>query len=221
MLVCVPRLYRRRSESLSRLLKYVSDYQAAHGVAPSSLRAIGKAIGTSHTQANRLLKAAVQGQLLVRDANGAIFQRVLPKASPRGIKWVPKIDASWTREIEWKVDPGYGAWLDVDLHRLQLLGDPWLVRFTTPVGGRTPHLNLTHEAWALVDRAADKPINDCWYAFGFEGYTDVGCLSIAGGLWFVNSRRRGGDVRVPKSSVRKLAQIVAVIRPLSSLNTVE
>lgn len=208
------RTYRRKSDSLGRILRHVFDYQAEHGVAPTSMRAIGKAIGTSHTQARRLMGMAVEGRLMEKDPGSLLWRRVIPDATPLGIRWVPKLDASWTRPIVWERDEGYGALLDVELHKLHTMTEPWLVRFTHPRGGSSPHLHLAGGAWALVDRVAPTPRSYNWYLFVYDHRTDVGCLSIRGSQWFANSSRLGDDVRVYRSRLRELFLITAVIRPV-------
>lgn len=66
------RRYRRRSDSLARLLRYFRKYQSKNTVAPTSTRVIGSELGISHMQVARLRRRAVQDALLVFDSAGHV-----------------------------------------------------------------------------------------------------------------------------------------------------
>jgi len=174
------RHYLRNDVAMRRLVAFIAEQQAKNGVAPSPY-SIAIALGTSPSQAKRLIAQAEAGGILRRSQETPLcFDIILNPSHLPGIVHIPSVVCVWTRRIKW-VDKGeQGVWLDRATYRIE--GDPaglWAIRFPErPREGQLPPLRLNEHSLALVRRCSPRDIVDArWYLVEHAGRVIVGSFA--------------------------------------------
>lgn len=216
------RPYLRTSEAYRSLLSYVAKYQKDTGVAPSSFRQIGRAIGTSHAQARRLVLRAERDGLLQKSAPDAVkYEVVRSRATTAGLSWVPRVQCSWTKGIQWVRDEADGVWLDRAVYGIKPGGEPWLWALSFPdsaVDRGAGILRLSGSAMALVRHCQpDKMEYRHWYVIERRNKELIvsSLWRKAKGMWtFRVSARDDHPLVIKQSEVTNVSEILMVtMRP--------
>jgi hypothetical protein len=158
------RRYRRRSDSMARLLKYFSDYQRRNAVAPTSTREIGAELGISHMQVARLRRRAIEDGLLVFDSEGRVAVRRVANATEG--YWcysVPLLRRGPDGRLE-KLDPLRRVVLD--RHLFQAGRPSGLLAIVGPLLRQAPNrLRVTATSTLIVREAKDRTrlARDRWH----------------------------------------------------------
>lgn len=160
------RRYLERGEAMGRLIRFIEKYQAENLVAPS-VYAMAAAVGTSPSQAARLLRDAEEAGILRRSGQSPLrFDVILNPPHLPGIVRIPQVECFWSQRIRWIDSGDRGVRLDRAAHRIK--GDAaglWAIRFPErPRNGAAPCLRLNEEAFALVRRCGPAEIREgYWY----------------------------------------------------------
>lgn len=183
------RRYLDKGEAIGRLVRFVAAFQAKNLVAPS-IYAMAAAVGTSPSQAARLLRDTEEGGILRRASQSPLRYEVIliPPHLP-GIVRIPLVECIWSQRIRWRDSGLRGVWLDRATYRIE--GDAaglWAITFPErPRDGATPCLRLNEHALALVRRCPLSEIKeDYWYLIELSGRVIVSCcVKKTGGtlLW--------------------------------------
>lgn len=147
------RRYLNRGEAMRRLVEFIQRYQERNGVAPATYTVLAEAVGTSRSQAKRLLHLAEAAGLLRRPNETPLrFDIILSPPHLPGIVRIPLIECFWSQRIRWLDAPDRGVWLDRATYQIRGEADGlWAVVFPErPREGAAPALRLNEHALALV-----------------------------------------------------------------------
>ena len=187
---------------MRRLMACIAERQAKNGVAPSYC-AIAVAVGTSPSQAKRLVARAETTGFLKRCSESPLRFAMILNPPHSGVVRVPLVECTWSRSIRWLDSEARGVWLDRAAFRIE--GDVaglWAVTFPErPRDGQMPLLRLDEYALALVRRCILHELEEAhWYLVEHAGRVMVGSFfkRVGGRLIF----RAGAGDTSPQSIVR-------------------
>lgn len=213
--------YRRTSESYRKLLSYLYEYQKEAGVAPTSRRQIGRALGLSHTQVGRLMRKAVVAGLLEVSPGGQRYSFVRSPPTTAGLSWIPRVQCSWTKGIKWVRDEQDGVWLDRAVYGIKIGAERWLWALTFPdskVDRGAGFLKLNDRAMALVRRCNTDEMHYNWWYLVERRNREVLVSTLhkkVQGRWiFRVSARDENPVRIYPDDIVRVSEILMVtMRP--------
>lgn len=206
------RRYLDKGEAMGRLIKFIAAFQAENLVAPS-IYAMAAAVGTSYSQAKRLLRDAEEGVILRRSSKTPLrFDVILDPPHLPGIVRIPLVECLWSRRITWEDSQMRGVWLDRATYRIEDTSGLWAVIFPElPKDGQAPNLRLNEHALALGRRCEVSEIKEgYWYLVEFSGRVIVASFykKSAGSLVF---RSGSGDTSPDSITAKDITAVAEVM----------
>jgi SOS-response transcriptional repressor LexA len=207
------RRYLDKGEAMSRLIKFIAAFQSENLIAPT-IYAMAAAVGTSHSQAKRLLREAEEAGILRRSSQSPLrFDIILDPPHLPGTVRIPVVECLWSKQIVWVDSETRGVRLDRAAYKIS--GDAvgyWALTFPElPRDGMTPNLRLNEHALALVRLCKPSEIAEGhWYVVEFKGRVIVSSFYKRAGRTLI-FRIGPGDTSPDRIALREISSVAEVM----------